>query len=70
MMDARITETIEGRARARFFSGYPVETTRVRLSDGRVLVWDCVARHYTTCHSLSRRAEQRIAAELRAQSDT
>jgi hypothetical protein len=46
-------------ARARFFSR--IESRKCRVEDGRVLVWDDVAGHYTRCHSLSKRSESRIA---------
>ena len=54
---------IKGWARARFFG--TVERRRVIVeADGSVLVWDEVAGHYTRCHSLSRRAERRIARSV------
>jgi hypothetical protein len=53
--------------RARAFSGGKVEAVRCRVeSDGTVRVWDSVAGHYTTCHSLSAAAQRRarkLAAE-------
>jgi hypothetical protein len=52
--------TVETTARARFFSGWGVETLPVRVSAEGVWVWDGVAGHYTACHALSRRAERRI----------
>lgn len=33
--------------------------------DGRVLAWDSVAGHYTTCHSLTGNAERRIRIAAR-----
>jgi len=48
-------------ARAKAFSRQPVRNYTFRVEDsGAVLVWDSVARHYTTCHALSPRAEERI----------
>lgn len=41
------------------FRSYHVE------SDGTVLVWDDVADHYTTCHSLSAREQEAIRSEAR-----
>ena len=48
-------------ARAKAFSREPVRKHQFWVDDaGTVRVWDSVARHYTTCHSLSPRAEARI----------
>ncbi len=48
-------------ARCRAFSGQSIQTHRCMVSaDGTVRVWDSVAGHYTTCHSLSESAQQRI----------
>jgi hypothetical protein len=47
--------------RARAFAGRPIEEVRCRIdSDGDVLVWDRVAKHYTRCHSLTASAQRRI----------
>ena len=47
--------------RARAFAGRPIEPVRCRVdSDGDVLVWDRVAKHYTRCHSLTASAQRRI----------
>ena len=56
--------------RVRAFSGSGVRTHRVMVTAdqvdgrdvtrGRVLVWDDVAGHYTSCHSLTPRAIARI----------
>jgi hypothetical protein len=46
--------------RARAFTGRGVETIRVLVRDGVVRVWDSIAGHYTTCHSLSQSAVRRI----------
>ena len=55
-----MTTHIYTTARARFFGGH-IETRRVQVDpDGYVWVWDDVAGHYTTCHSLSPRALARI----------
>lgn len=54
--------------RARFFSGAPIETREVIVDDdGRIYVWDEVADHYTTCHSLARSAERRIRKQASTQ---
>jgi hypothetical protein len=42
--------------RTRAFSGHGVELVRCLVSGGEVLVWDAVARHYTSCHSMNSRA--------------
>lgn len=38
---------------------------RFYVTDGRVLAWDSVAGHYTTCHSLTGNAERRIRIAAR-----
>lgn len=49
------------KARARFFSGFGVETLRVLVDkENKVYVWDEIAGHFTSMHSLSSRAEKRI----------
>ena len=57
---ATATATVETTARARFFTGWGVETLPVRVRDDGVSVWDEVAGHYTCLHALSRRAVRRI----------
>ena len=54
------TKTITARAKA--FSGYPMQTYRFRvdLGDGSVSVYDSVAGHYTVAHSLTKSAIKRI----------
>lgn len=53
------TKTIIIRCRA--FASEGVRENKVRVeSDGRVWVYDSVAGHYTTCHSLGRSALARI----------
>lgn len=48
-------------ARAKAFSREGVREHRMLVSaDGTVRVWDSVAGHYTTCHSLSKSATARI----------
>lgn len=47
--------------RCRPFSGYPTAEHRVSVDDsGVVRVYDAVAGHYTTVHSLSARTQRRI----------
>lgn len=46
--------------RAKAFSGEGVRANRVRVqANGSVSVYDSVAGHYTTCHSLSEGAIRR-----------
>ena len=48
-------------ARAKAFSNEGIKSHKFTVSaDGTVRVWDAVAGHYTTCHSLSPSAERRI----------
>lgn len=54
-----MSTTITTRAKA--FSGRSIETIRASVdADGTVRVYDSVAGHYTTCHSLSPSAQRRI----------
>jgi hypothetical protein len=54
-------EFVETEARAKAFTNEGVQHHRFRVeSNGEVLVWDLVAGHYTTCHSLSDAAKKRI----------
>ncbi|HXF44841.1 MAG TPA: hypothetical protein VNK91_01865 [Burkholderiaceae bacterium] len=49
------------KARAKFFSSFPVETRSVAVdNDGTVRVWDNVAGRYTTCHALTPSVIRRI----------
>lgn len=49
------------------FRHYPRGSYRVAVeADGSVLVFDSIARHYTHCHSLSRRSQARIRSLGRA----
>jgi hypothetical protein len=48
-------------AKAKAFSSEPVKTHKFAVeTDGTVRVWDAVAGHYTSCHSLSKSAIARI----------
>ena len=48
-------------ARAAAFSHTGIRTHKFAVdSSGVVRVWDSVAAHYTTCHSLSESAQRRI----------
>lgn len=47
--------------RAYAFGGYGIENIQCKVDlDGTVRVYDPIAGHYTTCHSLSPRAQARI----------
>jgi hypothetical protein len=47
--------------RAKAFAGQGVQTIQALVEgDGTVRVYDDVAGYYTTCHSLSERAQARI----------
>ena len=53
-------KAIELTARAKAFAGEGVKTHRFSVDAGEVRVWDEVAGHYTSCHSLSSAAQRRI----------
>lgn len=67
------TSRIQFTSRCKAFSGEPMQIYRICVdSDGTVSVWDSVAGHYTTCHALSERQQQRlrkIASEQCEESD-
>lgn len=58
-------------ARAKAFSGEGIREYQFAVSEqGTVRVWDAIAGHYTTCHSLSESAQARIrklAAEAKGE---
>ena len=59
-----MSRTIEMRCKA--FSGEGVRMNRVQVSDdGTVRVWDSVAGHYTTCHSMIAAAQYRARKAAR-----
>ena len=54
-----MSKTLKIRAKA--FTGEGVRSHKCMVdTDGTVRVWDSVAGHYTTCHSLSVAAQRRI----------
>lgn len=56
-----MTKTLIITIRAKAFSTEPLGTYRATVEgDGTVRVYDSVAGHYTTCHSLSASALRRI----------
>ena len=59
-----MTTDIHTSARAKFFRR--VETLPICIEpDNTIRVWDDVAGHYTTCHSLSVAVERRIVRAAR-----
>ena len=53
--------TTEITARAKAFSNQGIKSHKFSVdADGTVRLWDAVAGHFTTCHSLSKSAEARI----------
>ena len=59
---------MEGGVRCRPFTGEGAREHLVRVDDfGGVTVWDDVAGHFTSCHAMSQRTEQRIARRLAAE---
>jgi hypothetical protein len=47
--------------RAKAFTGYGIEKIHAMVhTDGTVWVYDDVAKHYTNCHALSPRSQQKI----------
>jgi hypothetical protein len=52
---------------ARAFRGYGIETVECMVDQqGNVLVWDDIAQSFTSCHSLSRRDQDRVRKLIRA----
>ena len=59
------------RTRAKAWTGYGVAKIKCRVdADGTVWVYDSVAGHYTTCHSLSDSAVRRIRRLAKTQLET
>ncbi len=60
------TTATEVTVRAKAFNGQGVREHKCLIdADGTVSVWDDVAGHYTTCHSLGDSAIRRIRALAR-----
>lgn len=56
-----VTTQIEVTARAKAFSRQGVREHQFTVdADGTVRVWDPVAGHYTTCHSMSQATVRRV----------
>jgi hypothetical protein len=56
------TESTKITARAKAFRGEGVREHRFLIdADGTVRVWDSLAGHYTTCHTMSQAVQKRIA---------
>jgi hypothetical protein len=59
-------QDVELAIRCKAFSGEGVRLNRVLVEPGRngaVLVWDSVAGHYTSCHSLSDKTQAKIRSQ-------
>lgn len=52
---------IEIIARAKAFTGQPIQSHKFLVRGHNVTVWDCVAGHFTECNSLGAVAKKRIA---------
>lgn len=52
---------VEITVRAKAFSGEGIKTNKFLVRGNEVSVWDGVAGHYTTCHSMSPATIRRIA---------
>ena len=60
------TNDVELTIRCKAFSGEGARENKVLVEPGRngaVLVWDSVAGHYTSCHSLSTRTQAKIRSQ-------
>jgi len=60
-MKTTSSNEIEITARAKAFSGEGVKTHKFLVRGNEVTVWDPVAGHYTTCHSMSPATVRRVA---------
>ncbi len=60
-------DAIQMEFRGKVFSGRGIETVEVRVDDeGIVRVWDEVAGHWTSCHSISERNLREIRRAAKA----
>lgn len=63
----RLRHDVRFTARCAAFSSEGVRQNKIKVdADLTVRVWDSVAGHYTTCHSLSAGATARLVREARA----
>lgn len=60
-MKTTSSNEIEITARAKAFSGEGIKSHKFLVRGNEVTVWDRVAGHYTTCHSMSSATVRRIA---------
>jgi hypothetical protein len=58
---------VEMFGKCRAFKGEPVRTHALLISGDVVRVWDDVAKHFTTCHSICASAQRRSIDEAREQ---
>ena len=61
-----MTNAIHSNAFCRAFATERARVYPVLVEGSDVLVWDAVAGHYTSCHSLSKRSQARIAKQARS----
>jgi hypothetical protein len=47
-------------ARAKVFAGHGIEVCQFSVTGNEIRVWDSVAGHYTSCHSMSPSTIRRI----------
>ena len=63
MMNITANQDVELTIRCKAFRGEGVRENKILVEpgkNGRVLVWDSVAGHYTSCHSIAARAQAKI----------
>ncbi len=61
-----MTNAIHTTVACRAFTTESAREYAVLIEGADVLVWDSVAGYYTSCHSLSKRTQARIAKQARA----
>ena len=67
-MTATVTasQDVELTIRCRAFSGEGVRENKVLIEpgkNGRVLAWDSVAGHYTSCHSIAAKTQAKLKSQ-------
>ena len=59
-------QDVEMTIRCKAFSGEGVRNNKILVEsgkNGRVLVWDSVAGHYTACHSIASRTQAKLKSQ-------
>ena len=69
MSNATANQTVEMVARVKVFGQIGNHRLRVDVPQEMVGVWDSIAGHYTTCHSISARVQRRIIQAARQQQE-